>query len=56
MTRTIIVPTDGKWFIVTYDGPTVLAKIELRPENGWVLLRSLVEMLAPRPEITAETS
>ena len=36
---------DGGWHLIVYEGERVLAKIELRSENGWTLLRSLVEML-----------
>ena len=45
MTRAIITH-DGGWYLIVFDDGTAIAKIELRPENGWTLLRSLVEMLS----------
>jgi len=44
MTRATIVH-EGLWWLQVYDGDRLLVKIELRSENGWTLLRSLVEML-----------
>ena len=46
MTRAIIF-NDGCWYLAIYDDGKAIAKIELRPENGWTLLQSLVEMLGP---------
>jgi hypothetical protein len=34
-----------RWEMVAAVCDGLLAKIELRPANGWTLLRSLVEML-----------
>jgi len=44
MTRAIIY-NDGGWRLAIYDREDLLARIELRHANAWLLLRSLVEML-----------
>ena len=46
MTRTLIY-NDGRWWLAIFDGNKAVIKMELRPENGWTLLSSLVDMLAP---------
>jgi len=40
-----IVFNDGRWWLAIFIGNKALIKIELRSENAWTLLRSLVEML-----------
>jgi hypothetical protein len=46
MTARAIIYNDGRWWLAIFDGNKSVIKMELRSENGWSLLRSLVEMLA----------